>query len=122
MDLASGLMARSSKSSDYLTSKLFANITTAKELEVPLNRSDNICMMNKKEEIKYKDLLDCDWAVAKAGIRLLNEYDDAYKKYGKDDIITTLAYDDLKAVREARKTLAKAVRILRANDLYTTSS
>ena len=39
-------------------------------------------MMNKKEEIKYNELLDCDWAFAKAGIRLLNEYDDAYKKYG----------------------------------------
>ncbi|MAV43360.1 MAG: hypothetical protein CMA30_02660 [Euryarchaeota archaeon] len=76
-------------------------------------------MMNKKEEIKYNELLDCDWAFAKAGIRLLNEYDDAYKKYGKDDLMTTLAYDDLKAVREARKTLAKAVRILRANNLYT---
>ena len=103
-------------------SKLFANITTTKELEVPTNNFYNICMMNKKEEIEYKDLLDCDWAMAKAGIKLLHQYDDAYKKYGKDDLITTLAYADLKDIREARKTLAKAVRILRTNELYTTSS
>ena len=76
-------------------------------------------MMNKKETVKYKDLLDCDWAMAKAGIKLLHEYDDTYEKYGKDDLLTELAYADLKALREARKTLAKAVNVLKANNLYT---
>ena len=76
-------------------------------------------MTTATEEIKYKELLDCDWAMAKAGIKLLHEYDDAYEKYGKDDLITELAYADLKAIREARKTLAKAVRALKANNLYT---
>jgi len=79
-------------------------------------------MMNKKEEITYKDLLDCDWAIKKSINVAQLKYDEFYQKYGKDDkkdILTELAYEDLKVLREARKTLAKAVRILRANDLYT---
>ena len=74
------------------------------------------------EEIKYKELLDCDWAIKKSMLQAQKAYDDAYQKYGKDDkddLLTSMAYDDLKLLREARKTLAKAVRVLRANDLYT---
>ena len=79
-------------------------------------------MMNEKETVKYKALLDCDWAIKKSMIEAQNNYDEMHQKYGKDnkdDILTRLAYDDLKALREARKTLHKAVRILKANNLYT---
>ena len=76
-------------------------------------------MMNEIETVKYKDLLDCDWAIKKSILTTKLRYDEMYQKYDKDDVLTRLAYDDLKALREARKTLHKAVRILKQNDLYT---
>ena len=65
------------------------------------------------EDIKYKELLDLDWALKSNMIHAQTKYDDYYQKYGKDDkddLLTSMAYDDLKLLREARKTLAKAVR------------
>ena len=76
-------------------------------------------MMNETETVKYRDLLDCDWAIKKSMIQAQKQYDEMHQKYDKDDVLTRLAYDDLKALREARKTLHKAVRILKQNDLYT---
>ena len=79
-------------------------------------------MMNMKEEITYNELLDCEWAIKSSTLKAQTKYDEYYQKYGKDDkndLLTELAYEDLKALREARKTLHKAVRALRANDLYT---
>ena len=78
--------------------------------------------MTTTEEIKYKELLDLDWAIKRSMLKAQKEYDETYQKYGKydaDDLLTRLAYDELKGLREARKTLHKAVRVLRENDLYT---
>jgi len=91
-------------------------------LDVPRFSSYNYCMMNKKEDITYKELLDLDWAVQRSLIPAQRKYDEMYEAYGKKDkkdLLTELAYEDLKLLREARKTLHKAVRALRANDLYT---
>ena len=77
--------------------------------------------MTCTEEIKYKELLDLDWAIKRSMLKAQKEYDETYQKYGKydaDDILTRIAYDELKGLREARKTLHKAVRVLRENDLY----
>ena len=79
-------------------------------------------MTTATEEIKYKELLDLDWAIKRSMLKAQKEYDETYQKYGKydaDDLLTRLAYDELKGLREARKTLHKAVRGLRENDLYT---
>jgi hypothetical protein len=79
-------------------------------------------MMNKKEEIKYSELLDLDWAIKKSLLKAQTYYDDMYQAYGKkdkEDLLTELAYEDVKLLREARKTLAKAVRIMRTEDLYS---
>tara|TARA_B100000131_G_scaffold227074_1_gene218676 strand:+ start:200 stop:448 length:249 start_codon:yes stop_codon:yes gene_type:complete len=79
-------------------------------------------MTTATEEIKYKELLDLDWAIKRSMLKAQKEYDETYQKYGKydaDDLLTRLAYDELKGLREARKTLHKAVRVLRENDLYT---
>ena len=79
-------------------------------------------MMNKKEEIKYNELLDLDWAIKSNILKAQTKYDDYYQKYGKDDkddLLTSMAYDDLKLLRKARKTLAKAVRIMKTKDLYS---
>ena len=79
-------------------------------------------MTTATEEIKYKELLDLDWAIKRSMLKVQKEYDETYQKYGKydaDDLLTRLAYDELKGLREARKTLHKAVRALRENDLYT---
>jgi len=78
--------------------------------------------MTTTEDIKYKELLDLDWALKSNMIHAQSKYDEYYQKYGKDDkddLLTSMAYDDLKLLREARKTLHKAVRALRAHDLYT---
>jgi hypothetical protein len=77
---------------------------------------------NMTEEITYKELLDLDWTIKKSTIHAQSKYDEYYQAYGKhdkNDLLTELAYEDLKALREARKTLAKAVRALRAHSLYT---
>ena len=79
-------------------------------------------MMNKKEEIKYSELLDLDWAIKKSLLKAQTKYDEFYQKYGKDDkddLLTELAYEDLKLLREARKTLAKCVRMMKTEDLYS---
>ena len=78
--------------------------------------------MTATEDIKYKELLDCEWAIKSNMLKAQTKYDEYYQKYGKhdkDDLLTSLAYDDLKLLREARKTLHKVVRVLRSNDLYT---
>ena len=74
------------------------------------------------EEIKYSELLDLEWAIKSNMLHAQTKYDEMYQKYGKDDkddLLTELAFDDLKLLREARKTLHKAVRALKANDLFT---
>ena len=74
------------------------------------------------EAITYKELLDCEWAIKSNILTAQTKYDEYYQKYGKhdkSDLLTELAYEDLKLLREARKTLHKAVRALRANNLYT---
>ena len=74
------------------------------------------------EAITYKELLDCEWAIKSNILKAQTKYDEYYQKYGKhdkNDLLTELAYEDLKLLREARKTLHKAVRALRANNLYT---
>ena len=78
--------------------------------------------MTATEDIKYKELLDCEWAIKSNMLKAQTKYDEYYQKYGKhnkDDLLTELAYEDLKLLREARKTLHKVVRVLRSNDLYT---
>ena len=78
--------------------------------------------MTATEEIKYSELLDLEWAIKSNMLKAQTKYDDMYQKYGKDDkedLLTELAYEDLKLLREARKTLHKAVRALKANDLYS---
>ena len=72
--------------------------------------------------MKYKQLLDLQWAIKSNILKAQTKYDEYYQKYGKhdkNDLLTELAYEDLKLLREARKTLHKAVRALRANNLYT---
>ena len=74
------------------------------------------------ETITYKELLDLEWASKSNMWHAQTKYEAYYQKYGKhdkNDLLTELAYDDLKLLREARKTLHKAVRALRANNLYT---
>ncbi len=74
------------------------------------------------ETITYKELLDCEWAIKSNMLHAQTKYDEMYQKYGKhdkNDLLTELAYEDLKLLREARKTLHKVVRALRANGLYT---
>ena len=78
-------------------------------------------MMNMKE-IKYKQLLDLEWAIKKNMIHAQSKYDEFYQEYGKDDktdILTSIAYDDLKLLREAHKTVEQVIEVMRSNELYS---
>ena len=74
--------------------------------------------MNKIEEIKYKELLDLDWALRKAELKAKSEWDDVVE-YGKNELLYELRYETVKELRDAQKVLKKVVDALRANDLYT---
>ena len=74
--------------------------------------------MNKIEEIKYKELLELDWALRKAELKAKSEWDDVVE-YGKDELLYELRYETVKELRDAQKVLKKVVDALRANDLYT---
>ena len=94
-----------------------------KELEVPPDPYYNISMLNMKE-IKYKELLDLEWQVKRSTIHAQSKYDEYYQAYGKhdkDDLLTSMAYDELKSLRQAKKTLTKVIEVMRDNDLYTYS-
>ena len=72
--------------------------------------------MNK--ELKYKQLLDLQWVIRKSTIHAQSKYDEMYQTYGKkdkDDLLTRMAYDDLKDLREAQKTLKQVVDVLRSS-------
>ena len=69
-------------------------------------------------KLKYKQLLDLEWALDSNMTKAQTKYDDRYQEYGTKDILTEMAYDDLKLLREAKKTLKQAIRLLRDNDLY----
>jgi len=74
--------------------------------------------------MKYRDILDAQWAIDKSIIHAQTQYDKMYEEYGKHDptdILTQCAYGDLKQLREAKKTLVKMVDLMRVNDLYTHS-
>ena len=91
------------------------------KLEVPPNTHYNYCMMNKKE-IKYKQLLDLEWAINSNMIKAQSKYDEMYQEYGKkdkDDLLTELAYGDLKLLREANKTLKRVIEVMRDKELYS---
>ena len=68
--------------------------------------------------MKYNQLLDLEWAIESNTLKAQTKYDDRYQDYGTKDILTRLAYDDLKLLREAKKTLKQAIKLLRDNDLY----
>jgi len=70
------------------------------------------------KELKYVELLDLEWTVKKATIPAQRQYDEYYKEYGKDELLTELAYSDLKELREASKTMERVIKLLRKNDLY----
>ena len=74
------------------------------------------------KEIKYKQLLDLQWAIDSNILKAQTKYDEMYQEYGKKDktdILTQLAYDDLKLLREAKKTLKSVVQVMRDEDLYS---
>ena len=117
-----GLMERSATSSEYLASPPPNSITTKKELEVPGEIYDNRCMINK---MKYAQLLDLQWAIKSNILRAQTKYDEYYQKYGKkdkNDLLTELAYDDLKLLRDAKKTVEQVIKVMKANELYTYSN
>ena len=72
-----------------------------------------------KEDMKYTQLLDLEWTVKKATIPAQAKYDEYYKEYGSEELLTELAYKDLKELRDATKTIKIVIDTLRQNDLYT---
>lgn len=74
--------------------------------------------------LQYTELLDLEWAISLNTIKAQAKYDHMYQEYGKKDkydLLTRLAYDDLKLLREAKKTLEKTIKLLREHNLYKNS-
>ena len=71
------------------------------------------------EDMKYTQLLDLEWIITRTTTSAQAKYDKHYKEYGKKDLLTTLAYDDLKELRAAKQTLDQVIGILRKNELYS---
>ena len=73
------------------------------------------------KELKYKQLLDLQWAVRSSTIKAQSKYDEMYQAYGKHDkkdLLTELAYVDLKLLRDASKTLEQVIDVLQEKELY----
>ena len=69
------------------------------------------------KELKYTQLLDLEWTLQRSEITAKREWDQVVE-YGKDDLLYQIHHDDVKRLREARKTLKQVIDILRENDLY----
>ena len=74
------------------------------------------------KEIKYNQLLDLKWVLSKQEIHAKMRWDEMYEQYGKkdkSDLLTEMAYDTVKEVREAQKTLARVMDVMSENNLYS---
>ena len=73
--------------------------------------------MNK---IQYVKILDVDWALRAAELRAKSKWDETVQ-YGKDDLLYELAYETVKELREAQKSLKEMTVMLRKNNqlMYT---
>ena len=79
--------------------------------------------MNKK--LEYKQLLDLEWALRRQEIHAKTRWDDMYQSYGKNDkncLLTELAYETVKELREAQKTVKQVIILLSDKDLYSYGS
>jgi len=85
-----------------------------KELEVPRKESHNIYMINK---MKYKDILDIEWALRRAELAAKTEWDRLFEAYGKDELLYELAYEKVKGLREAQLKLANMKKVMEQNDI-----
>jgi len=70
------------------------------------------------KELKYTQLLDLDWSLRSAELRAKTEWDNTLQWGKEDNLLYELAYEKVKDLRNAQKTLKQVVSILRDNDLY----
>ena len=66
--------------------------------------------------MKYKDVLDIEWTLRSAELRAKTQWDDVVQ-YGKDDLLYELAYDKVKGLREAQKTLRKMLKLMKSANI-----
>ena len=71
------------------------------------------------EQLKYKQLLDLEWIITRTTTSAQAKYDKYYAAYGKEELLTELAYKELKELRAAKQILTNVEQVLRDNDLYT---
>ena len=77
--------------------------------------------MDKK--LKYTQLLDLEWALRSSELRAKTEWDKmVIYKDDDDPILYELAYDKVKLLREAQKTVKQVISLLSDNDLYSYGS
>jgi hypothetical protein len=77
--------------------------------------------MDKK--LKYNQLLDLEWALRSSELRAKTEWDKmVIYKDDDDPILYELAYDKVKLLREAQKTVKQVISLLSDNDLYSYGS
>ena len=71
-------------------------------------------------KLKYKQLLDLEWALRSSELRAKTEWDKmVIYKDDDDPILYELAYDKVKLLRQAQKTLKQVISLLSDNELYS---
>jgi hypothetical protein len=71
-------------------------------------------MMN---EIRYKDVLDIEWELRRAELRAKTEWDDTLQWGKEDNILYELAYEKVKALRDAQKKIREIYKVISNSDI-----
>jgi len=72
-----------------------------------------------KKQIEYSKILDTQWALRRSELKAKTYWDEMYQAYGKkdkDDLLTQMAYETVKELRQAQKSLSEVTALLRKND------
>ena len=75
-------------------------------------------MLNMKE-LKYTQLLDLQWALRSAELRAKTEWDKMFVYKDTDSCLYELAYEKVKELRDAQRTLKQVIGVLSSNNLYS---
>tara|TARA_Y100000310_G_scaffold164505_1_gene164286 strand:+ start:361 stop:600 length:240 start_codon:yes stop_codon:yes gene_type:complete len=66
-----------------------------------------------ENEIQYADVLDIEWALRSAELRAKTEWDKTLQWGKEDNLLYELAYEKVKALRDAQKKLKAIYKVIR---------
>jgi hypothetical protein len=63
-------------------------------------------------EIRYSDVLDIEWELRRAELRAKTEWDSTLQWGKEDNLLYELAYEKVKALRDAQKKLKAIYKVI----------